>query len=257
MGRLDGKVCIITGANSGIGMKTSEVFAREGAKIVMTDVNDSSKEKLLEMVSASDGEGIFVKGDISKLEDNVSLLKLTVDTYGKVDVLINCAGVMENGFKPIDEFSDEDYDFVTNVNIKGTLMLTREALKYMKAQGSGNIVTMGSIAGVFGNGGAVYTSTKGVDISITKHVALRFAGKGIRANCVCPGAVWTPMTRNSINEARSEAAQEFYDTADRHSDLGVGICKPIDVANVLLFLASDESRAITGQIINCDCGCYL
>jgi len=257
MGRLDGKVCIVTGGNSGIGLKTGEVFAREGAKLVLTDVGDSNIPGLLELIESFPGEAIFVKGDITNPEDNANLLRITIDTYGRVDVLVNCAGVLEKGLKPIEEFTDSDYDFVSKINIKGTMSVTREACKYMLEQNSGNIVSMSSISAEHGNGGVVYAATKGAIISMTKHVALRFTGKGIRANCVCPGSVWTPMTKNSLKEERSPAAADFYNTINRHSDLAAGICKDIDVANILLFLASDESRTITGQAIDCDCGCYL
>ena len=101
MGRLDGKVCVVTGGNSGIGMKTGEVFAREGAKVVLTDVGDSNRDKLLELIKSFGGEAIFVKGDITNPEDNAKLMKLTVDTYGRIDVLVSCAGVLEKGLKPI------------------------------------------------------------------------------------------------------------------------------------------------------------
>ena len=257
MGRLDGKVCVVTGGNSGIGMKTGEVFAREGAKVVLTDVVDSNRDKLLELIKSFGGEAIFVKGDITNPEDNAKLMKLTVDTYGRIDVLVNCAGVLEKGLKPIEEFTDSDYDFVTKINVKGTMSITREACKYMQEQHSGNIVSIASVSAERGCGGVVYSASKGAIISMTRHIALRFVGQGIRANCVCPGTVWTPMTRTSLKEERSRAAGEFYDIINRHSDLAAGICKDIDVANILLFLASDESRTITGQSIDCDCGCYL
>ena len=257
MGRLDGKVCVVTGGNSGIGMKTGEVFAREGAKVVLTDVGDSNRDKLLDLIKSFGGEAIFVKGDITNPEDNAKLMKLTVDTYGRIDVLVNCAGVLEKGLKPIEEITDSDYDIVTKINVKGTMSITREACKYMQEQHSGNIVSIASVSAERGCGGVVYSASKGAIISMTRHIALRFVGQGIRANCVCPGTVWTPMTRTSLKEERSRAAGEFYDIINRHSDLAAGICKDIDVANILLFLASDESRTITGQSIDCDCGCYL
>ena len=172
-------------------------------------------------------------------------------------MLVNCAGVLEHGLKPIEEFTDSDYDFVSKINIKGTMSITREACKIMAGQKRGNIISVASISGKLGGGGAVYTATKGAVIALTRHIALRFAGQGIRANCVCPGTVWTPMTKGQLKEERSPAADEFYNIVNKHSDLDVGICKDIDIANILLFLASDESRVITGQAIDCDCGCYL
>ena len=257
MGRLKDKVCIITGGNSGIGMKTAQVFAGEGAKLVLTDVSESNKEKLLKQIHEAGTEAIFVRGDITNAEDNQKLMQAAVEAFGKIDVLVNCAGVLEKGLKPIEEFTDSDYDFVSKINIKGTMSITREACKVMAAQKHGNIISVASISGKLGCGGAVYTATKGAVVALTRHIALRFAGRGIRANCVCPGTVWTPMTKNQLKDERSPAADEFYDIVNKHSDLDVGICKDIDIANILLFLASDESRVITGQAIDCDCGCYL
>lgn len=257
MGRLNDKVCIVTGSNSGIGMKTAEVFAAEGARLVLTDVGESNREKLLKRVRALGSEAIFIQGDITNADDNLKLMHAAVDTFGKIDVLVNCAGVLEHGLKPIEEFTDSDYDFVSKINIKGTMSITREACRVMAAQKQGNIISVASITAKLGCGGAVYTASKGAVVALTRHIALRFAGQGIRANCVCPGTVWTPMTKGQLKEERSPAADEFYDIISRHSDLDVGICKDIDIANILLFLASDESRVITGQSIDCDCGCYL
>lgn len=257
MGRLDGKVCIVTGGNSGIGMKTAEVFGCAGAKLVLTDVSDSNKDKVLNRIKKQGGEAIFVRGDITSAQDNAELMRKAVETFGRIDVLVNCAGVLEKGLKPIEEFLDQDYDFVTNINVKGTMSVTRAACKYMLEQGSGNIVSVASISAKLGVSGAVYCASKGAIVSLTRHIALRYADKGIRANCICPGTVWTPMTRVQLKDERSPAAEEFYHTMEKHSDLSVGICKDVDVANILLFLASDESRVITGQAIDCDCGCYL
>ena len=257
VGRLNDKVCIVTGGNSGIGMKPAEVFAKEGAKLVLTDVSESNKEKVLKRIHDAGTQAIFLRGDITNAEDNQKLMQAAVDAFGKIDVLVNCAGVLEHGLKPIEEFTDSDYDFVSKINIKGTMSITREACKVMAAQKRGNIISVASISGKLGSGGAVYTATKGAVIALTRHIALRFAGLGIRANCVCPGTVWTPMTKGQLKEERSPAADEFYNIVNKHSDLDVGICKDIDIANILLFLASDESRVITGQAIDCDCGCYL
>ena len=257
MGRLNDKVCIVTGGNSGIGMKTAEVFAKEGARLVLTDVSESNKDKVLKRIHDAGAQAIFLRGDITNAEDTQKLMQAAVDAFGKIDVLVNCAGVLEHGLKPIEEFTDSDYDFVSKINIKGTMSITREACKIMAAQKRGNIISVASISGKLGSGGAVYTATKGAVIALTRHIALRFAGLGIRANCVCPGTVWTPMTKEQLKEERSPAADEFYNIVNKHSDLDVGICKDIDIANILLFLASDESRVITGQAIDCDCGCYL
>ena len=257
MGRLKDKVCIVTGGNSGIGMKTAQVFAKEGAKLVLTDVSESNKDKILKEIQNAGAQALFIRGDITNAEDNQKLMQAAVDAFGKIDVLVNCAGVLEHGLKPIEEFTDSDYDFVSKINIKGTMSITREACKIMAGQKRGNIISVASISGKLGGGGAVYTATKGAVIALTRHIALRFAGQGIRANCVCPGTVWTPMTKGQLKEERSPAADEFFNIVNKHSDLDVGICKDIDMANILRFLASDESRLITRPAIDCACGCDL
>lgn len=257
MDRLKDKVCIITGANSGIGNKTAQVFAREGAKLVLTDVVDSHSEKLLKEMDKAGCEAIFVKGDITSAEDDEALMDKAIERFGRIDVLVNCAGVLEKGLKPIDEFLDSDLDFVLKINTKGTMSITRAACRRMMERKRGNIVSVASISAETGCGGAAYVASKGAVISMTKHVAMRFAGMGIRCNCVCPGTVWTPMTKEQLRDQRSDAGEEFYQTVEKHTDQSVGICRDIDIANILLFFASDESRSITGQALDCDFGCNL
>lgn len=256
MGRLDGKVCVITGGNSGIGAKSGEIFAKEGAKVVLTDIRDNNVEKVLNGIKKAGGEGIFVKGDTTNLSDVENIFKTAAEKYGKIDVLFNCAGRLEEGMKPLDEFSDEDYDSIIGINLKGTMNMTREALKYMREHKKGSIINVASISALRGNGSAVYVASKGGIVALTYHLALRYAGTGLRCNAIAPGTVWTPMTRKSMKEDRSELANEFYETIQAHCDSGphFPICKDHDVANIGLFLASDESRSVTGQVITCDFG---
>ena len=181
--------------------------------------------------------------------------------YGKIDVLANIAGVLDMEMRPIDVFTDSDLDRVINVNLKGTMYLTRAVCRVFEEQESGNVIMLSSVAGVTGNGSAAYAASKGALVALTKNIALRFSGHQpvIRANCLCPGSVWTPMTRKASgakNQYCSEA-QAFMDNICDHTSLKSGICQPIDVANSLLFLASDESRCMTGQVITLDCGANL
>lgn len=256
MGRLEGKVCVITGANSGIGAKSGEIFAKEGAKVVLMDCRDNKLDKVLAPIKKLGKEATFVKGDTTNLEDVENVFKITVEKYGKVDVLLNCAGRLEEGMKPIDEFSEEDYELIIGTNLKGTMNMTREALKYMREPKKGSIINIASISALRGNGSAVYVASKGGIVALTYHLAMRFAGTGLRCNAIAPGTVWTPMTRKSMKEERSEIASEFYETIQAHCDAGTHfpICKDHDVANIALFLASDEARSVTGQVIACDFG---
>lgn len=251
MDRLEGKVAIITGGNSGVGAATAMLFAKEGAKVVITARRVAPLEEIAAAIREAGGEVLPVASDISKKGDADMLVAKTVEAYGKLDILINCAGVLEEGLKPIDRFTDEDLDRIVEINQKGTMYCLRAATGEMKKNNYGSIVNVASIAGVMGCGGAAYVSSKAAVIGITRHTGLRFAGTGIRCNAVCPGTIVTPMVAGT-NPASLDP--DMMGQMAKHSDLKVPPCMPEDVANILLFLASDESRAITGQALCTDFG---
>ena len=253
MGRLDGKVAIITGSNSGVGAATAKLFAKEGAKVVISARRLPQLEEVAAEIRANGGEVLVVQTDVSKVEDAENLIAEAVKAYGTVDVLVNNAGVLEAGLKPIDCYEDEDLERVLSINTKGCLYCTRAAVKEMMKNNKGSIINLDSVAGQFGTGGAAYVTSKAAVIGLTKHTALRFAGTGIRCNSVNPSTIATPM-------AKADPAalnQDMFGQMRKHMNLSVQICMPEDVANILLFLASDESRAITGQVIVSDCGATL
>ena len=175
-----------------------------------------------------------------------------VEAFGKIDILVNNAGVLESGLKPIDRFNDDDLDRIINTNEKGTMYCMRAALKYMKEWAS--IVNVASVAGVMGCGGAAYVASKAAVIGLTKHTALRFQKDGIRCNAICPGNIITPMTMGTDPKALDP---DMIGAMMTHSDIKAQSCTAEDVANVVLFFASDEARAITGQIIVTDFGAML
>ena len=253
MGRLDGKVAIITGSNSGVGAATAKLFAKEGAKVVISARRLPQLEEVAAEIRANGGEVLVVQTDVSKVEDAENLIAEAVKAYGTVDVLVNNAGVLEAGLKPIDCYEDEDLVRVLSINTKGCLYCTRAAVKEMMKNNKGSIINLDSVAGQFGTGGAAYVTSKAAVIGLTKHTALRFAGTGIRCNSVNPSTIATPM-------AKADPAalnQDMFGQMRKHMNLSVQICMPEDVANILLFLASDESRAITGQVIVSDFGATL
>lgn len=254
MGRLYGKVCIITGGNSGVGACTAELFAKEGAKVVITARREAQLKEVADKIKNEGGEVLAISTDVSDVNQVKSRVAKVLETYGKIDVLVNNAGVLEAGLKPIDRCLDEDVDRALNVNTKGTIYCTREVLQDRKKNGHGSIINLDSVAGHCGCGGAAYVSSKAAVIGLTKHTALRFAGKGIRCNSVCPSTIVTPRTRN-INPASLDP--DRMGQRAKHADLRVQPCMPIDVANILLFLASDESKSITGQVIVSDYGSTL
>ena len=250
--RLEGKVAVITGSNSGVGEETARQFVKEGAKVVICARRKEALEKAEAELTNMGGEVLSVVCDISKEEDVKTLFAETEKKFGKIDILVNNAGVLDHNLNSIDNYTDEDFDKVISINQEGTMRVTREALKHMD---KGSIVNVASVAGVYGCGGAVYVSSKGALIGLTKHTAMRYAGSGIRCNAVCPGSIITPMTTGmdmkSIN-------MNMMSQMAKHADLkGCKPCMPKDVADVILFLASDESRALTGQIIVSDYGADL
>jgi NAD(P)-dependent dehydrogenase (short-subunit alcohol dehydrogenase family) len=188
------------------------------------------------------------------VEDVENLVAETVKAFGKVDVLVNNAGVLEKGLKPIECCSDEDLEWVFSINTKGTLNCTRAVLKDMMKRNSGSIINLDSVAGHFGTGGASYVTSKAAVIGLTKHTALRFTGTGIRCNSVNPSTIITPMT---MTTDPASLDPNMMGQMRKHMNLAVQPCMPQDVANILLFLASDESRAITGQVIVSDFGATL
>ena len=253
MGRLDNKIAVITGGNSGVGAATAKLFAKEGASVVISARRKAQLDAVAQEIRDAGGDVLPVVCDISKPADCDNLVAETVKAYGRIDILVNNAGVLEEGIKPIDKVTDEDLDYVLDINAKGTIYCTRSAVNEMKKTG-GAIVNVGSVAGIAGNGGAAYVASKASVVGITAHTALRFAGQGIRCNTICPGSIATPMLAGATPETQDK---DMFGQMLKHSDMRVGICTAEDLANIIIFLASDESRAITGQKIVCDFGSNL
>lgn len=252
MERLKDKVAVITGGNSGVGAAAAKLFASEGATVIITARREAALEQIAKEIEEAGGTVLAISTDISKPEDPERLMQTVYDRYGKIDVLVNNAGVLEEGLKPIDRFTDEDLERIINTNQKGTMRCMRAATKRMEKGAS--IVNVASVAGYEGCGGAVYVSTKAALIGVTKHTALRFQSTGIRCNAVCPGTIVTPMTSALKPETLD---QDMFGAMSTHSNLRTQPCTAEDVANILLFLASDESRAMTGQILVTDFGASL
>jgi NAD(P)-dependent dehydrogenase (short-subunit alcohol dehydrogenase family) len=254
MNRLEGKVAIITGGNSGVGAATAQKFAAEGAKVVITARRQAQLEEVAAKIREVGGEVLPIVSDISKAEDAKMVVAKTLEAFDKVDILINNAGVLDNGLKAIDSFTDDDMNKVIDINTKGTMCITREVAVEMAKANYGSIVNVASVAGVMGCGGAAYVASKAAIVGLTRHTALRFAGTGVRCNSICPGTIVTPMVAG-MNPANMD--MNIFGQMMKHNDLKVAPCMPEDVANMLLFFASDESRAITGQSIVTDFGSTL
>ena len=252
MNRLQDKIAVITGGNSGVGAAAAKLFAAEGAAVVITARREAALEKIAGEIKEVGGQVLAISTDISKPEDPERLMQTVMEKFGRIDILVNNAGILEEGLKPIDRYTDEDLDRIVETNQKGTMRCMRAASSRMQAGAS--IVNVASVAGYAGCGGAAYVSSKAAIIGVTKHTALRFQAQGIRCNAVCPGTIVTPMTSSMKADALD---QDMFGAMTAHSNLRTQPCTAEDVANILLFLASDESRAMTGQILVTDFGASL
>lgn len=252
MGKLDNKVAIVTGGNAGVGKAIAKLFASEGAKVVISARRKEVLEEVGKEIEEAGGTVLCVPTDISKIDDVKNLVAKTVETFGKVDVLVNNAGVLDKGLNAIDRIDYDDLNRVIDINQKGTMYCMSEALKVMTSGAS--IVNIASVAGQFGAGGAVYVSTKAAIIGVTKHTAMRFAKENIRCNVICPGSITTDMATGLTPDTMD---MKMMGAMSAHSDLSLKPCSPEDVARVTLFLASDDAAPITGQVVVTDYGVDL
>lgn len=247
--RVKDKVIILTGASSGIGEAAALTLAREGAKVVVVARRFERLEALKEKATGLQGEIYPVAGDMSKEQDIKNAVKSTVDKYGRVDVLINNAGILDR-FLSADNMEDEIWDNVMAVNLTGPMKLIREAMVYMKKQESGNIINIASVGGLFGaKGGLAYVTSKHGIIGMSKHIAAIFGEEGIRCNAIAPGSIKT-----EIGDTVKNPNMQVYDKVMKSASVLPVLGQPEDIANVILFLASDESKFINGATIVSDGG---
>jgi NAD(P)-dependent dehydrogenase (short-subunit alcohol dehydrogenase family) len=249
-GRVAGKVCIVTGAGSGIGKATAIRLAEEGGLVLCTDLDGKTAEETASDIAAAGGTSHSRAVDVSSSKAVDEMVADAVARWGRVDVLVNNAGVNLPGL--LHEVTDEIIDRTLNVNVKGQLYGCRAVIPHMLAQGGGSIVNISSVNGIVSEPFlTVYSASKGASVMLTKGVALDYAKQGIRCNVICPGWVDTP-----INYAHAEmlgGLQQVYDTIDSFQPIGRP-GQPREVANVALFLASDEASFMTGSVVSVDGG---
>lgn len=253
MGMVDNKVIVVTGANSGIGKETALVLASEGAKVVLAARRLDKLEEVAFEIRQKGGEAHCVSGDVSVKEDCERIIGEALEKYGRVDVLVNNAGMGDKQI-PITRCSDDWWHEICAVNQDSVFYMTRAALIPMEMQGEGSIVNISSIGGVYANAGIAYSAAKAAVVAMTKNVAIQFAGKGIRCNAVCPGPTITPLLSK---DARADFDQEFVKICNEHICRSVPKAEAVEQANAILFFASDLSKAITGQALVVDYGCNL
>jgi NAD(P)-dependent dehydrogenase (short-subunit alcohol dehydrogenase family) len=249
--RLEGKVAVITGAGSGMGRAMANLFAAEGAKIVAGEWNQTTLDEVVAEVKAAGGEITGVQGDVSKSDDCKRIIDAATGAYGRLDVLCNNAGIMDN-FAGVAEFSDELLSRVFGVNAFGPMYLSRLAVPIMIAQGGGSIVNTASVAGMHGGAaGVVYTASKHACVGLTRNTAWYYAKQGVRCNAIVAGGVETNiMASVDPSKINAEGAQQ----AGVYGGIIPAMLKAQDIANLALFLASDESKMINGALIPADAG---
>jgi len=252
MDRLGGKVSIITGGGSGIGKAVAEIFAAEGSSISIIGRRADMLKTVAEKINSAGGKAIYMPGDVTVLTDVQRLMKTTVETFGRIDVLVNNAAIGDD-HRAITRLSEEQWDDVINSDLKSVYYTCKEVLSYMEQTGRGSIINVSSIGGVFGNTGVSYSAAKSGVLGLTKNIAIQFAGTGIRCNSISPGPTMTGMTPDKMPDIDMEMLR----ITGRH--INRTICKslPEDQARVMLFLASDESKSINGQNIIVDYGTSL
>ena len=245
---LDGKCALVTGASRGIGRAVSLKLASEGAKVALNFAgNEAAANEVRQEIEAMGGQAILVKADVADEAAVQDMVQKTADAFGRIDILVNNAGITRDGL--LARMKEEDWDAVLSTNLKGVFLTTKAVAKLMMKQRAGRIVNMASVVGVSGNAGqANYSAAKAGVIGFTKTIARELASRGVTANAVAPGFIATDMT-----SVLSDKAKEAALTGIPLGRMGT----PEDVAAAVLFLVSDQSSYITGQVLHVDGGMVM
>ncbi|WP_160719578.1 SDR family NAD(P)-dependent oxidoreductase [Bacillus sp. USDA818B3_A] len=248
--RLKNKVCLITGAGSGIGKETALLFAKEGAHVVVNDFNEESGQETVSQIKENHGDAIFIQADVTNPENVKVMVDKVIDYYGRIDVLFNNAGI--SGVGQLHDIDFEAWNRVMNVNINGVFLVTKYVVPHMMKQQAGSIINMSSCIAEMGLANrASYATTKGAILSLTKSIQVDYAKYNIRVNALMPGTIFTPFVEDYLSkDPNPEAAIQSIKRRQLGGDLG----KPIDVAFAALYLASDESKFMMGTPFMIDGG---
>ena len=251
--RLESKVALITGGGSGIGRACAEMFAREGARVAVSDISLERAQATTQFVTSHGGDAIAISGDVSVGDDAQNMVSATVEKFGKLDVLVNSAGVSARNAMPKGSSPEEVWDKVIDVNLKGTYIVSWHAMPDMAKAGGGSIINLSSIMGLvgypvgMGGGFNPYNPSKGGVLQFTRNLAIDSASKNVRVNCICPGYVETDLTSALTKDAEALSRLETLHPIGR---LG----QPEEIAYAALYLASDESGFVTGTPLVVDGG---
>jgi NAD(P)-dependent dehydrogenase (short-subunit alcohol dehydrogenase family) len=249
-GRVDGKVALVTGGASGIGRATALTFAREGANLVVADMNEDGGQQTVHMITENGGEATFVQVDVTSASAVEAMISKTVETYGRLDCAHNNAGIGSRPRAPLHECTEETWDRVLGINLKGVWLCMKYEIIQMLAQGSGTIVNTASIMGLVGSwsGSGAYNASKHGVVGLTKTAALEYAKLGIRVNAVCPGYIRTPLIDHALL-SRPEMEEQII---ARHPVGRMG--QPEEIAEAVGWLCSDAASFVTGHTMTVDGG---
>jgi 3-oxoacyl-[acyl-carrier protein] reductase len=244
---LNGKIALVTGAAQGIGRDIALALATDGADVAICDVNLEAAQKTAGDIEAKGRKALALKANVAASAEVTSMIDQVIEKFGRIDILVNNAGITRDGL--ILRMKDEDWDLVLDINLKGSFLCTKAALKYMSKQRGGTIINIASIVGAMGNAGqANYVASKAGLIGLTKTIAREYANRGVTANAVAPGFIDTAMTQALSDTVKQELAKQI-----PMGKLGT----PEDVANAVRFLASPWASYITGQVIHVNGGMYM
>ena len=250
MGRLDGKVAVITGAASGIGRGTALCLAKEGAAVVVVDLNSQGGEQVIGEIAAAGGRAVFQHTEVSSEPDIKALVDRALSEYGRLDIMFNNAG-LPGAVGPIEKVSADDWDRTIAVLLRAVFLGIKYAVEPMRRAGGGSIISTSSIASFLPSPyGAAYAAAKGAVISLTRAAALQLGPDRIRVNCICPGFINTPILGSVPAFSDPVAVAQLLDHVQTIPRVG----RPQDIASMVLFLASDESEWVTGQAMIVDGG---
>ena len=245
---LDGKVALITGAGSGIGRAASVIFAREGAKLMLSDIVAEGGEETLRMVKEAGAEALFVRSDVSKLAEVEALVAKVISTWGRIDCAFNNAGI-DGRMGKVTECTEDNWNRTIAVNLSGVFFCMKAEIPHMLRQGGGAIVNTASVAGITGSPGLpAYVASKHGVVGLTRAAALEYGREKIRVNCVCPGPIRTPMLGRLLT-GRPEMEQRFA-SAEPLKRLG----EPAEIGEAVAWLCSDAASYVTGHAMPVDGG---
>ncbi len=247
------KNVVITGSSAGIGKAAAESYMKYGANVIINGASFVGSKVAAELNDRYEGEAAFIRADLRRMEDVRYLYEESMRIFGNIDILVNCAGIVPSG--TVLDFDEEDYEEAFAVNVRSVFFLSQLYVEHMLKNGSGNIVNIGSIAGLIGpRNRALYATTKGAIISLTRAMASDFADTGIRINCICPGMVDSPSLRQRIADAPDpEKTRQNFQNGIPMKRIG----SVEEIAEMICFVSSKENGFMTGSVITIDGGASL